>query len=99
MINLKGNIVVVTGASGRIGSGIARRFAAAGASIILHYQSNSESVTKLAGELPVKTIPGAVLPWIMEEKLDPCWPDREYRITGEQILKKLECSSIPITRV
>ena len=57
MINLKGNIVVVTGASGGIGSGIARRFAAAGASLILHYHSNSESVTKLAEELPVKAIP------------------------------------------
>ena len=57
MINLKGNIVVVTGASGGIGSGIARRFAAAGASLILHYNSNSESVTKLADELPVKAIP------------------------------------------
>ena len=47
----------MTGASGGIGSGIARRFAAAGASLILHYHSNSESVTKLAEELPVKAIP------------------------------------------
>jgi 3-oxoacyl-[acyl-carrier protein] reductase len=48
---LAGKVVVVTGASGGIGSAIARKFAAEGAKLILHYRSHRESVEKLREEL------------------------------------------------
>ncbi len=39
-IDLTGMVVAVTGAAGGIGSGIVRRFAAAGASLVLHHHSS-----------------------------------------------------------
>lgn len=53
MIDLDGTVVVVTGAGGLIGSGIARRFAASGAKVVLHYRSSEESAAALADELAV----------------------------------------------
>lgn len=55
LIDLTGSVVVVTGAGGSIGSGIARRFAAVGASLVLHYRSSEQAVEQLAGGLPVPT--------------------------------------------
>ncbi len=52
LVDLSGVVVVVTGAGGGIGSGIARRFAAAGASLVLHYRSSKQAVSQLAGALP-----------------------------------------------
>ncbi len=53
--DLSGQRVLVTGASGGIGSGIARRFAAAGARLALHYRgttaSSAEAVAALVEEL------------------------------------------------
>lgn len=43
--------VLVTGASGNLGAGIARRFAAAGASVALHYHRSSAAAEALAAEL------------------------------------------------
>ena len=48
---LEDKIVLVTGASGGIGSGIARAFAAEGARLILHYRSNQSAVEGLRQEL------------------------------------------------
>lgn len=48
---LSGKVVVVTGASGGIGSAIASRFAAEGASLVLHYCSGRSRVSALQGEL------------------------------------------------
>lgn len=52
---LKGNVILVTGASGGIGSAIARRFAEEGARLVLHYRSQPARVQALARELETRT--------------------------------------------
>jgi 3-oxoacyl-[acyl-carrier protein] reductase len=49
---LAGKAVVVTGASGGIGSECARAFAAEGARIVVHYHHGRDRAEALAGELP-----------------------------------------------
>jgi 3-oxoacyl-[acyl-carrier protein] reductase len=48
---LQGKVVLVTGASGGIGSAIARRFAEEGARLVLHYRSSREKAEALRDEL------------------------------------------------
>lgn len=48
---LAGKVVVVTGASGGIGSAIARVFAAEGARLVLHYRSNRRAAERRVVEL------------------------------------------------
>jgi len=50
---LEDKVVVVTGASGGIGSAVAREFAGEGARLVLHGHSRMERAEKLAGELSV----------------------------------------------
>ncbi len=50
-IDLTGKVVIVTGASGGIGSGIARRFAAAGATVAPHYHRDGDGAAQIAAEL------------------------------------------------
>lgn len=49
--NLRDRVVVITGASGGIGSGIARKFAAEGARLVLHYRNGRRRVSDLQQEL------------------------------------------------
>ena len=49
--NLKGQVVIVTGASGGIGSTIARAFAAEGAQLVLHYHKNRSGILSLQRDL------------------------------------------------
>ena len=50
--DLAGKVVVVTGASGGIGAGIAKAFAAEGARLVLHCRTNRDAAAALAAELP-----------------------------------------------
>jgi 3-oxoacyl-[acyl-carrier protein] reductase len=58
---LRGKRVLVTGASGGIGSACARAFAAEGAELVLHYNSGRERAEALAEELGGGSIAGADL--------------------------------------
>ena len=51
LLDLTGHTVLVTGASGNIGQGIARRLAEAGAVIIAHYHSNELAARKLIDQI------------------------------------------------
>lgn len=51
LLGLHGKVAVVTGAGGGIGSGIARRFASAGAGVVLHYRTSERAATVLLDEL------------------------------------------------
>src|SRR5690606_19342903 len=47
LLDLSGRTAIVTGASGGIGAGIARRFAEAGANVVCHYHANADGAEKL----------------------------------------------------
>src|SRR5688572_14491729 len=48
---LSGKVIVVTGASGGIGSAIARQFAAEGSKLVLHYRSQLSAARSLQSDL------------------------------------------------
>jgi NAD(P)-dependent dehydrogenase (short-subunit alcohol dehydrogenase family) len=50
-MDLNGTVVVVTGASGGLGGGIARAFAAAGAAVVVHYRSSTELAAEVVGDI------------------------------------------------
>ena len=43
LLDLSGRTAIVTGASGGIGAGIARRFGEAGANVVCHYNANAKA--------------------------------------------------------
>ncbi len=51
LLDLTGRAIVVTGASGGIGSGIARRLAEAGAHVVCHCNANRQAADGLAAEI------------------------------------------------
>lgn len=56
-LKLKGQCVLISGASGGIGLAAARAFAAEGASIALHYHTHVEPIETLQRELTVPNVP------------------------------------------
>ena len=51
LLDLSGRTAIVTGASGGIGAGIARRFGEAGANVVCHYNGNRQSAEEVAAEI------------------------------------------------
>lgn len=51
LLDLTGRTAIVTGASGGIGAGIARRFAEAGANVVCHYNGNREAAEKVVAAI------------------------------------------------
>jgi NAD(P)-dependent dehydrogenase (short-subunit alcohol dehydrogenase family) len=54
LLDFTGKTVVVTGASAGIGAGIVRRFAEAGANVVVHYRSGRADALELADSFPGK---------------------------------------------
>jgi 3-oxoacyl-[acyl-carrier protein] reductase len=54
MAKLAGKVAVVTGASKGIGAGIAKAFAAEGASVVVNYSSSKEGADKVVAEIVAK---------------------------------------------
>jgi NAD(P)-dependent dehydrogenase (short-subunit alcohol dehydrogenase family) len=50
-VDLSGTVVVVTGASGGIGGGVARAFAVAGAAVVAQYRNNLTAAAELVEEI------------------------------------------------
>jgi 3-oxoacyl-[acyl-carrier protein] reductase len=48
---LKGMVVLITGASGGIGSAVASKFAEEGVRLVLHYRNNRSATERLEREL------------------------------------------------
>ena len=61
LLSLAGETVLVTGASGNMGRGIARRLAEAGARVIIHYHRDAASAQKLAEKIGTDMVVGARL--------------------------------------
>jgi len=51
LLDFSGKVVLVTGASGGIGAGIARRFAEAGATLVVNYRSNDAGARSVVAEI------------------------------------------------
>ena len=51
LLDLTGSVAVVTGASGGIGAGIAIRFAAAGAAVLVHYRSGALGAADVVAQI------------------------------------------------
>ncbi|MFN8446307.1 MAG: SDR family NAD(P)-dependent oxidoreductase, partial [Caldilineaceae bacterium] len=51
ILDFSEQVVLVTGAGSGLGQGIARRFAEAGARVIVHYRSKSEGARAVVGQI------------------------------------------------
>src|SRR5215216_166177 len=55
--NLADRVILVTGASGGIGSAIARAFSKERARVVLHYRKGRKEIQRLQGELATECLP------------------------------------------
>jgi NAD(P)-dependent dehydrogenase (short-subunit alcohol dehydrogenase family) len=60
LLDLTGRVALVTGASGGVGAGIARRFAEAGAAVVVHYRSDEPGATGVVAV--VRAVGGQAIP-------------------------------------
>ncbi|MFQ5584434.1 MAG: SDR family NAD(P)-dependent oxidoreductase [Calditrichia bacterium] len=60
-MQIKDNIIFITGSSDRVGKTIALKLARAGGKIILHYHRNREKATKTAGRIASSGIPPLIV--------------------------------------
>ena len=92
LLDLAGETVLVTGASGNIGQGIAERLAEAGATIVVHYHRNEPAAAELAGRLGGATVVQANL--ASEAEVDAMYaksrPSMVVNNAAAQPLKGLE---------
>jgi pteridine reductase len=72
--DMKGKVVLVTGAAKRIGAAIARRMHAAGADVVIHYRSSVTDATRLADEMNGERADSALL--LAADLLDTAAPQR-----------------------
>ena len=56
LLDLSGRVAIVTGASGNIGAGIARRLHEAGASVVVHGSAHADAAAVLAEELGARAV-------------------------------------------
>lgn len=56
LLDFSGKTVIVTGASGGIGAGTARRFAEAGANVVVHYRSDEKGAAALVSSLGITAL-------------------------------------------
>ena len=81
-LELSGKIAIVTGASRGIGSAIASRFAAAGASIVVHYRTRENEARDLAARLEEK---GAQVAAIGADLTEPGEVERLFEDAASEI--------------
>jgi 3-oxoacyl-[acyl-carrier protein] reductase len=80
---LAGKRVVVTGASGGIGSACARAFAAEGARVVVHYHRGRERAEAVAAELDGAVVIGADL--TVEAEVDALFEQARERLGGVDV--------------
>jgi len=77
-----GSVVVVTGASGGVGRGIARAFAEAGADVVVHYRRAAAAAAGLAAELGLLGVRAVAVAADLRDDADT---DRLMRTAVEQL--------------
>jgi NAD(P)-dependent dehydrogenase (short-subunit alcohol dehydrogenase family) len=82
LLNLNGKVALVTGASARIGAGIARRLAEAGAAIAVHYRSGKDEAEALVAEIGKR---GGTAIALHAELTDPAACDRLFAEASERL--------------
>lgn len=60
LLDLRGRVALVTGAGSGIGTGIARRFAEAGATVAIHYHHSEDGARQVADDIAAAGFPEAV---------------------------------------
>ena len=82
LLDLKGKVAPVTGASARIGRGVALRLAEAGASVAAHYRSDREAADVVVASVRDRKHKGLAV-WV--ELTDSVSVERAIRAVSEEL--------------